>query len=256
MNKNTIILGIIAILVIGGIILYGINHNTPSVSDNGVTPPTQTVAVETNQARQPGAPILVTDYQAVPTDTTVVVTGSVTPNGAFTNYWYEYGLTSNLGSKTSTQNVGSGYYSIHTPSYIVGLTKDTTYYFLLMAENQYGKVSGVQYSFRTTHGVSAPVGSRPSVKTLSASEVSRTTATLNGEVTPNGAETNFWFEYGLTADLGSANISVALGNGNTKLTEALPLTDLKPLTTYYYRVDAQNKFGTVNGTILNFKTKK
>lgn len=256
MNKNTTILGIVALLVIGGVILYNINRNAPAVSNNGVIPTTQTVAVDTTQARQPGMPVLVTDSQAVPTDTTVVVTGSVTPNGALTNYWYEYGLTSNLGSKTSTQNIGSGYYSIHTPAYIIGLTKDTTYYFLLMAENQYGKVAGAQYSFKTTHGVSAPVGSKPSVRTLPASVVSRTTATLNGEVVPNGAETNYWFEYGLTADLGSANISVSLGNSNTKLTGALPLTDLKPLTTYYFRVDAQNKFGTVNGTILNFKTKR
>jgi hypothetical protein len=259
MNKNTAILGIVAILVIGGVVLYSINRNTSPVSNNGVIPTTQTVVVETTQARQPGIPVLVTDSNAVPTDTTVVVTGSVTPNGAFTNYWYEYSLSPSPDSKTGLtdkQSVGSGYLSIHTPAYIVGLTKDTTYYFRLVAENQYGQVAGAQYSFQTTHGVSAPIGSIPSTKTLSASGVSSTTATLNGEVVPNGAETDYWFEYGLTADLGNANLSVSLGNGNTKLTGALPLTDLKPLTTYYFRVDAQNKFGTVNGAILNFKTKR
>lgn len=257
MNKNTtLVLGIVAILIIGGAILYSTRNKTTTVPVDSTPAVQTTTTINTNPARQPGVPVLVTDSQAVPTDTTVVVTGSVTPNGAFTNYWYEYGLTSNLGSKTSAQNIGSGYYSVHTPAYIVGLTKDTTYYFLLMAENQYGKVAGAQYSFKTTHGVSAPVGSRPSVRTFSASEISSTNATLNGEVTPNGAETYYWFEYGLTSDLGSANISVSLGNSSTKLTGALALTDLKPLTTYYFRVDAQNKFGTVNGTILNFKTKR
>lgn len=258
MNKNTtLVLGIIAILIIGGIILYSVRNKTASVPDDTTsTVQTTTTTTTTNPTRQSGVPILITSSKVAPSDTTVIVISSVNPNGAFTNYWYEYGNTANLGSRTANQSVGSGYSSIPTPGYITGLTKDTTYYFKLVAENQNGKVAGTQYSFKTTLGTPAPVGSIPSVKTISASGISRTTANLNGEVTPNKAETEYWFEYGTTSDLGETSALVALGNSSVKSIGALPLSGLTPLTTYYFRVNAQNQFGTVNGTILNFKTKK
>ncbi len=258
MNKIiTLILGIIAVLIIGGVILYSVRNQTTTVSDD-TTPAVQTTTtvINTNPTKQSGVPILVTSSKVAPSDTTVIVISNVNPNGAFTNYWYEYGKTASLGSRTANQSVGSGYVSIPTPGYITGLTKDTTYYFKLVAENQNGKVVGTQYSFKTTLGTSAPVGSVPSVKTISASGIDRTTANLNGEVTPNKAETEYWFEYGTTADLGDSSALVAIGNSNTKLSGALSLSGLSPLTTYYFRINAQNQFGTVNGTILNFKTKK
>lgn len=258
MNKNTtLVLGIIAVLIIGGAILYSAQNKTATLPDDTTsTVQTTTTTIDTSSARQSGVPILVTSSKVAPSDTTVIVISSVNPNGAFTNYWYEYGNTANLGSRTANQSVGSGYVSIPTPGYITGLTKDTTYYFKLVAENLNGKVVGTQYSFKTTLGTPAPVGSVPSVKTISASGISRITANLNGEVTPNKAETEYWFEYGTTADLGDASALVAIGNSSTKSSGALSLSGLTPLTTYYFRINAQNQFGTVNGTILNFKTKR
>jgi len=254
MNKNTVLVGgLLGILIIGGVIVYSVNKST-STSDSATTTAQTITTTTTNQVRNPGLPILVTNSKVAPTDTTVVVTGTVTPNGAFTNYWYEYGATIDLDKKTSTQSVGSGYSSIPAPGYITGLVKDTVYYFRLVAENQYGKVSGVQYSFRTTLNVPAPVGSVPSTKTLSANEISRTTANLRGEIIPNKAETEYWFEYGETSELGNTSALVALGNGSTKLSANLALSDLSPFTTYYFRINAQNQFGTVNGSTLNFKT--
>src|SRR3990167_2305814 len=131
MNKNTaLILGIVAILIIGGAIVFS---RSDSVSSTPAVETTTTkTAVITTQVRQSGLPILATSPRIASTDTTVVTTGSVNPNGAFTNYWYEYGLTANLGTKTSSQSVGSGYALIPTPAYVTGLTKDTTYYFRLV----------------------------------------------------------------------------------------------------------------------------
>lgn len=263
MNRTTtmIIGGIAAIIIIGGLIVYSIS--TPSPSKTATSTPVtslntnidQTITTPTTgQTRTPVAPVAVTSTKAFPTETTVVVSGNVTPNGAFTNYWYEFGKTASLGSKTPSQTVGSGYTSIQAPAYITGLSKDTTYFFRLVASNQSGTVTGSQYTFETTHGVQPPIGSAPGVKTVAANGISRTTANLNGEVTPNKAITQHWFEYGKTPNLGNTTALVSIGDGNTKLPASISLSSLDPATTYYFRLNAQNQFGTVNGAILNFKT--
>jgi len=210
----------------------------------------------TNTLPQATAPIVATNSSVSPSATTVVVSGTVNPKGSFTNYWYEYGKTSDLGTKTSNQTMGSGFVSIQAPAYITGLSKNTTYYFKLVAENQYGKVAGSQYAFQTTESTPAPVGNAPTTKTLSANNISSTTANINGEVTPNKSETQYWFEYGPTPQLGNTSAFSSLGNGTTKSSVSISLSDLQSKTTYYFRLNAQNQFGTINGSILNFKTTK
>ena len=189
MNKTPLILlGILVLAIVVGGFIYFRN------SSSQATQTTQNNTVSTT------LPTTITSTTVSPSDTTAVVKGTVAPNGSFTSYWYEYGATPDLGSKTTNQTVGSGFIAIQAPAYITGLVKNTTYYFKLVAENQYGKVSGSQYSFRTTEGTTAPTGSVPTVKTISASDISRTTANLNGEVTPNKSGTQYWFEYGKTED--------------------------------------------------------
>jgi len=251
---------VVALLVIGGIVFY-VGQNTASLPGNATSTPA--ASTDTNpinpapvQIRQPGTPLVTTNASVAPTDTTAVLTGTVTPNGAFTNYWYEYSVSSDLSNKTSSrsQTIGSGFASISAPGYITGLVKDTTYYFRLVALNDYGKIEGAQYSFQTSHGNPPPVGSVPTTRTLAASGISRTTANLNGEVTPNRASTQYWFEYGKTANLGDTTAIVSVGDGTAKLPAVASLAGLDPITTYYFRLNAQNQFGTVNGAILNFKT--
>ena len=257
MNTQTAVVGgIIAIIALVGLVFYfgqnagpaGNATSTPSTSngeDGGTTPTPSPVA---------SAPSAVTNSNVAPSESTAVVNGTVTPNGAFTSYWYEYGVTTNFGNKTSNQNVGAGYQAISAPDYITGLSKDTTYYFRLVAENQFGRVAGTQYAFHTTLNTPPPVGSAPLVKSVAANGISRTTANLNGEVTPNKSATQYWFEYGKTPDLGQTSSFTSVGDGTVKVLASVALANLDPLTTYYFRLNAQNQFGTVNGGILNFKT--
>ncbi len=252
MKTSTIIIAVVIILlVIAGFALSMNGSQTgatpsPTVSMVGATPTPQVFA--------PGVPNVVTASDVSVTETTAVVTGTVTPNGAFTDYWYEFGPTTSLGHTTAHQTVGSGYALTETPAYITGLTKDTRYYFRLVAENQFGKISGNQYSFDTKAGNPQPVGSAPVAKTIAADSVSRNTANVHAEVTPNGATTQYWFEYGTTPNLGNTTAFVSAGNGTSMTAISQSLSDLDPLTTYYFRINAQNRFGTVNGAILNFKT--
>ncbi len=260
--SNKAIAGIIvALALIGGIAYFATKNSTssPTATSTPTTvseTPTRTpvTPTPTPTPRQAGTPAVFTDSTVAPTETTAIVSGTVTPNGAFTTYWYEYGLSTALGSKTSNQGLGSGFTALKTPAYITGLVKSTTYYFRLVAENKYGRVPGATYSFATTAGTPPPVGSAPRVSTSAATGISRTTANLGGSVTPNRAPTEYWFEYGKTAELGNTSALVSAGDGTNAVAASLSLSDLDPATTYYFRLSAHNEFGTVNGSILNFKT--
>jgi hypothetical protein len=263
MNKNVTITVLVSIIVTG-VILYTIKENmgvsTTATSTSAVAQKTSntnektatdTVTPTVNQAGAPSASIGST---IATSDTTAIVSGTVRPNGAFTSYWYEYGKTSDLGNKTSSQILGSGFALIQAPGYITNLSANTTYYFRIVAENQYGKTTGIQYTFKTTQGNPPPVGSIPTVSTLSATYITRTTADISGNVTPNQAATLYWFEYGKTPQLGNTSAITSAGDGGTKVTVQSMLLNLEPLTTYYFKINAQNQFGTVNGSTHNFKT--
>ncbi len=257
-NITTIAITVVVLgLIVWGIV-YAVNNNSNSA--NVATSTSQSTNSNTNTntntstVPQSTIPVAVTNSAVSPTDTTAIVNGTVNPKGSFTSYWYEYGKTADLGSKTNNQTMGSGFVTIQAPGYITNLTKNTTYYFRLVAENQNGRVAGTEYTFKTTDGTPAPTGSAPTTKTVNANGVSRTTANLNGEVTPNQNDTQYWFEYGTTPELGNTSAFSSVGDGKAKVPVSISLSDLKPLTTYYFRINAQNQFGTVNGSILNFKT--
>lgn len=259
MNKTVQVVGSIIVIALiavfalwmlqGNSSLFANNPNATStpVGGDGTTP--NAPVTET-----PGKPVATTNATVAPTDTTIVVTGTVNPMGAITTYWYEYGTTANLGQKTSAQTVGSGFSALKTPGYITGLTKNTTYYFRLVASNQYGQSVGAQSSVKTTEGVAAPVGSAPTVKTITTTNISGTSANLSGQVNPNRSATQYWFEYGTDGQLGRVTPMVSVGDGSANAAGSATVGDLQPGTTYYYRMNAQNQFGTVNGAILTFKT--
>ncbi len=262
MNKNVII-GVLAVAVIvGGGYLLSQNKPVPKeetkteTKTDTKTPVTKTPA--TPPATVPplvlGAPTVETSPNYNASISTAFVTGLVNPKGVSTIYWFEYGETASLGSRTTTQQIGSGFYNISAPALITGLRSNTSYYFRLMANNNFGTVYGATFSLKTNMNP-APKAAMPTVKTNSASDVSRTSAKLNGQVNPNGWQTNYWFEYGTTTGLGSvSSITGVADNSTSSSSVSDSLSGLAPLTKYYFRINAQNQYGTVNGSTLNFTT--
>jgi hypothetical protein len=98
--------------------------------------------------------------------------------------------------------------------------------------------------------------SGPTVATIAASEVTQTSATLNGTVNPNGVATSAWFEWGTSSTLATfsstSQQSIGLGTGVSEV--RVSLTGLSPSTAYYYRVVAQSSSGTVRSSITSFTT--
>jgi phosphodiesterase/alkaline phosphatase D-like protein len=128
-----------------------------------------------------------------------------------------------------------------------------------MSNNSLGTVYGSIYSF-TTNTNPAPKAMTPTVHTTNTSNTAQTSVSLNGQINPNGWQTNYWFEYGKDSKLGNTTTITSVNDNNLSLTSMVnvsnPLTGLNPLTKYYFRLNAQNQFGTVTGATLNFTTKK
>ncbi|MBP6855543.1 MAG: hypothetical protein KBC26_01020 [Candidatus Pacebacteria bacterium] len=175
--------------------------------------------------------------------------GTINGNGCQTTYWFEYGTSMSLGNNTPTQNGGTG--SAQAYASVSNLAANTTYYFRVMAQNQQGSAQGSILSFTTGNGGG---GSAPIVQTNSATNISQTGATLNGSVNPNGANTNYWFEYGASMSLGNNTPMQSAGSGTSAQSVFASLTGLSANTTYYFRTVAQNQYGTTQGSILSFTT--
>jgi hypothetical protein len=89
------------------------------------------------------------------------------------------------------------------------------------------------------------------VKTGGASSVAQQTVTLNGSVTPNGAATTYFFQYGTTKLYGAQTPTTAAAK---KGAVSALVGGLAPFTTYHYRLVAHNRFGYTLGGDRTFKT--
>lgn len=178
--------------------------------------------------------------------------GIVYPAGFATWHFFEYGTTSSLGNATTLQFAGS------TPSFVtaaqglVGLNSNTVYFYRLVAQNQFGTSYGSILSFVTQNN---PIfGQVPVIETRLASFVYQNAAIINAGVNPIGFMTSAWFDYGTTTNLGQRTGFLTVGDSSTTQNFIGTLSGLVPNTTYFYRVTAQNQFGTSYGGILSFRT--
>jgi hypothetical protein len=87
----------------------------------------------------------------------------------------------------------------------------------------------------------------PKVNTNGAREVSYGSAVLTGSVNPNGNNTSYYFQYGLTKAYGSQTAIADAGSGTKSVPVRLPISGLQPITVYHYRLVAVNSFGASIG---------
>ncbi len=250
--------GFIAVAVVLILLLtWYIVWNNSSTSSTGVpvattTPNGGAASTPPVPATSAGLPGVQTGSLAVPSNTGAVVTGYVAPNGPATTYWFDYGPSGSLTSRTAVKTVSGGFVTLATPAFISGLSANTSYSYRMSAQNSFGAVQGATYTFTTTS--TAPAGSKPAATTNAASQITRVAGTLNGRVDPNGAQTTYWFEYGPTQGFGNTTAFGSVGDGTDALAVAIPAGSLTAATKYYYRLNAQNVHGTVNGETQSFTT--
>ena len=92
----------------------------------------------------------------------------------------------------------------------------------------------------------------PVINLTTANNVTKTSATLNGVINPNGASTNAWFETPTSKPLQVQNI----GRGESPVAFSHTLTGLTPNTVYSFRVVAKNSVGITSSFWIPFTTLK
>jgi hypothetical protein len=93
----------------------------------------------------------------------------------------------------------------------------------------------------------------PVAKTISASKISATAATLNGIVTPNAGAASVAFQYGTSTSYGSATQIKQVG-GVAPTAFSAKLLHLKPNTIYHYRLVVVAMDGSSVGADVTFTT--
>ena len=170
----------------------------------------------------------------------------MTPNGLSTTRWFEYGTSTNYGSKTSSVSAGSGTNASSVSAGVKSLKPATTYHYRLVAQNSSGKTFGADRSFST-------VGP-PSVQTGPAQGVGPDAGAVTGSLDTRGRSTTWWFQYGPTTTYGKSTPSKSAGSKAGTQTVSATLTGLTPATTYHYRLVAKSDAGTTYGADATFTT--
>jgi len=179
------------------------------------------------------------------TSSSAVLPGYVNSNGSTVNSWIEfpcygarYGNLYNQSSSSISASVSS-------------IAPGTTYTFCAAAEKNGQIYRGNSVSF-TTLGNSNIILANSNVVTTIATNITRNSATVNGYITNSSYyNTNTYFEYGTTADLGSRTVSKS-ANGNSAIADSL--SGLNSDTIYFFRAVSEGTNGTSKGTVEIFRT--
>ena len=165
--------------------------------------------------------------------TSATLSGSVNPNGRSTSYWFEYGTTTNYGSRTSSRSAGSGASSVGVARDITGLAPGTVYHFRVVAQNSVATTRGADRIFTTvtTAGVGVP----------QIVEIRPTSARLVVGVDTRGQTTTVVLEYGPRGDLSSRTGAVSLSG--TAREAAFELAGLPQGRRTYVRAVATSSLG-------------
>ena len=98
---------------------------------------------------------------------------------------------------------------------------------------------------------------KPSAEAKAPTTILNHTVTLNGLVNPNGAETTVTFEYGSTISYGSTIVAKESPlYGDTARNVSAEIINLDSLTTYHYRIKAENGKGITYSADSTFTTLK
>ena len=153
----------------------------------------------------------------------------------------EYGICWNTKPDPTTDN------SKNSKPYSKGkfrmrdLKPGTTYYVRSYSINDHGITYGKTKSFKT-------LGSQPKVKTLDATDLTASGASVKASVNPGYLPTDIAFEYGTDEKYGqTVKLSAPPVKGKTDTTVTVKLSGLLPGTTYHFRVKATNAIGTTFG---------
>ncbi len=211
------------------------------------------------------SPTVTTSAASSITSSSATLNGAANPNGFSTTGWFRYSAT-NPGSCNDTfgtraplaggATLGSGTSAVSYSEPLSGLSSGTIYYFCAIANNSGGTGLGSVLSFTTS-------AATPTVATNAATNITASSAILNGSANPNGNAATGWFRYG-TTNPGSCDDAfgtrapltggTALGSGTAAVSYPENISGLSPSTVYYFCAIAENSGGKGYGSVLSLTT--
>ena len=168
--------------------------------------------------------------------------------GSVNSCEFEYGTTTAYGTTKPCAESMPFTGKEDVSASLTGLSMETTYHWRLVVTNAYGTTRSPDREF-TTHNVKG-------VSTDPPSDVTQTSATLNGSFTGEGADVTYHFEWGPTASYGNTTpAKLVTAPVGTKSASA-PVTGLSVYLPesqpYHYRLVATNASGTTLGPDRTF----
>ena len=194
-----------------------------------------------------GPPVVTTNPATLIASFSAKLNGSLDPHGLTTMVYFQYGMTTSYGLTTAPQSrTGNTYLNISAN--ISSLSANTVYHFRVVATNSAGTRYGSDRTFTTLTATGAPV-----VTTNSATNVTSSSATLNGSLDPHGLTTTVQFQWGTTTSYGHTT-PIQSQTGNTFRNISANISGLTTHTTYHFRIVATNSAGTRLGGDRTFTT--
>jgi plastocyanin len=194
-----------------------------------------------------GPPVATTNPATFIASFSATLNALLNPHGLPTSFHFQYGTTSSYGLTTAPQNRSGNTFQA-VGANVTGLTANTLYHFRVVASNGAGTTMGSDRTF-TTLTVTGP----PVVITNAATNITTSSASINGSLDPHGLTTTVFFQYGTTTSYGSAT-AMQTQNGNTYRNITANIGGLTPHTTYHFRMVATNASGTRMGSDRIFTT--
>jgi hypothetical protein len=181
--------------------------------------------------------------------TTATLAGTVNPVEIEAQYFFEYGpcignqvsrcSESPYPSRSAEEPAGSGSVPVPTPGQLSGLEPNTAYHYRLAAKNANGGSYGLEETFTTGPAIAGVI-------TDPATNLLDTTATLNGRLDPEGIETHYFFEYGITL-VGEHTTETGERSSTEQESVSVSIIELQPGTIYHFRIMAFNEHGFTPG---------
>lgn len=164
--------------------------------------------------------------------TSVVLNGTVNPNGTTTYYVFRWGLTTAYGLSSHVHNAGSGTKTVSVSAAPSSLIPGTVYHYQIIAISKAGTSLGADRTFKTA----GPPP--PTVATGPAGNVTVNGATLTGVINPNGAVTGWKFQYGLSTAYTTYTNGGSVASGKAPVIVSEALAGLAQGTVFHYRLVA------------------
>ena len=194
-----------------------------------------------------GPPVVTTDPASFIASFSARLNALLNPHGLATSVHFQYGTTPSYGLTTAPQSrTGNAFQAVGAN--VSGLTANTLYHFRVVASNAAGTTMGSDRTFTTLTATGTPV-----VITNPATNVTTSSATLNGSLDPHGLTTTVYFQWGTTTSYAHTT-PMQSQTGNTYRNIAANIGGLATHTTYHFRIVATNSGGTRYGSDRTFST--